>query len=556
MKILIQLLILSFLFSCERVEKNNHIVKLIPVKVNNEYEYINNEGEIIINPQFSEATVFRNGYALMKTSGEKPNWGYITEDGKFCITPHYKSATVFSDDLAWVVTENGSPNAINTKGEVKIVLQDAEKVNNFSEGFAAYSVIDSSEVKWGFIDKEGKIKISPQFSNTGRFSEGKCTVENSDGKWGFINKQGKLIINYQFEKTIEMFINGKAIVSLNNKVGLIDENGKYSINPQFNKMQNDGLNYMIEKDGKFGWCDKEGKININPQFENAFPFNGNDLAAVKLGNLFGYIYKNGKIAINPQFDMAYPFNGNLALVEVGGKFGFINKEGKYVINPQFDDVSRDFLVYITSGCSEYESVETDYFNINAIVNRININEPEGKLSLKSNLTEVELFIKKQRKIKRVLTQEELIDSLAKAATYEIEAAAGIETKNQVNPFFSIYTNEHLVFSNEKITNDASFDFYVIANAYLEVQDGWYPKKIFNPNAIVQGYAYVVKLNGKGIDKEKEVKTEIEKSFYDFKKDEQQSTADINIYKKDNLTIKSFLKDKMIVIVISNDSETK
>ncbi|MBT5530773.1 MAG: WG repeat-containing protein, partial [Cytophagia bacterium] len=93
-------------------------------------------------PQFSEATIFRNGLALVRTSGDEPKWGFISEDGKFAITANYKSATVFSDDLAWVVSENAPPTAINSKGEIKVTLQDAETVKIYKEGLSAFSIAE------------------------------------------------------------------------------------------------------------------------------------------------------------------------------------------------------------------------------------------------------------------------------------------------------------------------------------------------------------------------------------------------------------------------------
>jgi hypothetical protein len=512
------LLAISFLSSCGGGGKSVSEVKLFPVKSGEDFQYIDKEGKIVINPQFSEATVFRNGLALVKTSGDEPKWGFISEDGKFAITANYKSATVFSDDLAWVVSENAPPTAINSKGEIKVTLQDAETVKIFKEGLSAFSIIDSSGVKWGFVDKEGKVKINPQFSNTGNFSNGKCAVENSDGKWGYIDKEGKMLINYQFEKAKE-FVDGKAIVVSGDKTGLIDETGKYLINPQFSDMVDDGGKYLIEQDRKWGWCDKEGKIIINPQFGEAFPFMGNDLAAVQSGKNWGYIDIDGKIVINPQFDMALPYNGKLALVVSSRKVGFIDAEGKYIINPQFDAVSNDLVMYMLNGSSEFESVATDYFNITSIVNRININNPEG-LSLSSKLSDIVAKLK--------ITENE----------------------------FSEYSTEHLVIKNEKITNDASVGFYVIASAFKDIPDGWYSKKVFNLDAVVQGYAYVISLSSKGYGKEKDVKEAIEKAFAGYKKDEAQSTEEISIFKNEKQTIKSFIKNSQIIIVItSNINET-
>jgi hypothetical protein len=508
-----------FLSSCWGGGKSISEVKLIPIKSGNNFQYIDREGKIIINPQFSDATIFRNGLALVRTSGDKPKWGYISEDGKFAITANYKSATVFSDDLAWVVSENAPPTAINSKGEIKVTLQDAETVKIFKEGLSAFSIIDSSGVKWGFVDKEGKVKINPQFSNTGNFSNGKCAVENSDGKWGYIDKEGKMLINYQFEKAKE-FVDGKAIVVSGDKTGLIDETGKYQINPQFAGMLDDRGKYLIEQDGKLGWCDKGGKIIINPQFARAFPFMGNDLSAVQLGESWGYIDVKGKIVVNPQFDFALPYNGEIALVGSSRKVGFIDAEGKYIINPQFDAVSNDLVMYMLNGSSEFESVATDYFNITSIVNSVNITTPKG-LMLSSKLSDLVTKLK--------------------------------VTEND----FSEYTTEHLVVRNEKITNDASVSFYVFANAFKDIPDGWYTKKVFNLDATVQGYAYAISLSGKGQGKGQDVKDEIEKSFIGYKKDPTESSEVMTVFKNEKQTIKSYLSNssQIIIVITRNLNET-
>ena len=51
---------------------------------------------------------------------------------------------------------------------------------------------DSTTGKWGFIDKHGKIIITPQFDAVGKFSQGLAPVRvgNAEtGKWGFISKE-------------------------------------------------------------------------------------------------------------------------------------------------------------------------------------------------------------------------------------------------------------------------------------------------------------------------------------------------------------------------------
>lgn len=486
----------SILSSCGGGGDSISEVKLIPVQSGYEFQYIDKEGKIVINPQFKNATVFRDGLALVETSGDEPKFGFITEDGKYAINAQYKEATVFSDGLAWVVTENAAPTAIDKKGEIKFTLQDAEEVRLFKNGLAAFSMVnEEGEEKWGFVNKEGKVVINPQFSSVSNFSDGKCGVGNSDGKWGFIDKEGKISINYQFDGTGD-FRNGKCIVTFDNKDGVIDKEGKYIINPQFSNMQIDGDLFLVNQDGKWGWCDKDGKFVINPQFEEAYPFNGNKTTSVQSGRSYGYIDKEGNIVINPQFDVALPFNGKLALVVSGEKIGFIDKKGKYVINPQFDGVSKDLVMFMLNGGSKFESVETDFFNITSIVNRVNVNTPEG-----------------------LLLSSKLYDVVTKLKITENE--------------FSKYSTKHMVIQNEKLTNDASFSFRVIANAYKKIPDGWYTKKVFNPDAEVQGYAYDISLTGKGFGKAEKVFEAIEKTLTGY---ERSNNGYFDIYKNDKQVI--------------------
>lgn len=462
-------------------------ISLIPVENGDEFQYIDKEGKIVINPQFSTATVHRDGIALVRTTGKKALWGYINEEGKYAIQPTYKTATVFSEGLAWVVTENGAPTAINTKGELKITLQDAETVKIFQEDLAAFSVTQDSKVKWGFVNKEGKVAIPPQFATTGNFSGGKCAVQNEEGKWGYIDKEGKIVVSYQFDNA-NKFVEGQAVVVFDGKTGAIDEAGKYVINPQFDGLVEDGDLYLVEQGEKFGWANREGQITINPQFSSAFTFSGNDIAPVQIGETWGYVDSEGKIKINPQFKVAIPFAGGLATVLSGEKVGFIDLDGKYIINPQYDGIASDLLNYILDGSSEYESVDTDFFNIAPIVSRINLTTPEG-LTLSSTVGDV---------VTKLSIPEDA---------------------------FNEYTTQHKVLSDISITNDASLNFSVWARAHNEVQDGWYTVSVFNAAAPVEGYAYTINLTGRGYDKAEKVVEAIEKTIKGLKKDEVESAEE-------------------------------
>jgi hypothetical protein len=50
------------------------------------------------------------------------------------------------------------------------------------------------------------------------------------GRWGFVDKDGKFVINPQFDDAMP-FSNGLARVKISRKLGYVDQSGKYVWNP-------------------------------------------------------------------------------------------------------------------------------------------------------------------------------------------------------------------------------------------------------------------------------------------------------------------------------------
>lgn len=477
-------------------------IDLIPVKSGDEFQFIDREGKIVINPQFSYATILRDGLALVKTSGDNPQWGFIDKEGKYKINSNYIQATVFSEGLAIVVSENGAPTIVDKNGETKATLTQAETVRWFKDGLAAYSVSDNEgKTKWGFVNSEGSVVINPQFDGVIDFKNGYGGVRNSEGKWGFIDKEGKYIINPQFE-SVKRFKSNKCVVESGGKKGLIDENGTYIINPQYDDIIKDNDMYLIKKDGKWGWSDENGNLIINPQFKEAFPFLNNDKTPVKSGNEYGYINKDGILIINSQFDYALPFNGKLALVSSNNMIGFIDSKGKYVINPQFDGVSQDLVEYMQTGGSKYTSVNTDYFNVGAVTNVIDFIKPEGM-----NLDQIHNLESMKIKFEDLKIRK--------------------------------YYSSHKAYKNKKISNDAKVSLTLSTDFNSESKE-----------MQVNAFIYSINLSNNGISKADVLFKEFNNNIpSEYEKNEEKSRKNKIIY--ESSTDKT---EKTIIIIKSNQNQ--
>jgi len=170
--------------------------KLVSVKVEGKYGFKDEQGRMIIEPQFTDIMGFSEGLSAVAIGSktEKINslnitvgkdWGYIDTKGNWIIRPTFEYAGSFSEGLANV------------------------RVNN----------------KYGYINKTGQFIIKPQFRNAFVFSEGLAVVISEDKKYGYINKEGSVAIEPQFDNAMR-FIKGKAIVKIDGKRAIIDRSGK------------------------------------------------------------------------------------------------------------------------------------------------------------------------------------------------------------------------------------------------------------------------------------------------------------------------------------------
>lgn len=511
LSLLFTTLLLIVLTSCSENKIEN--LNLIPIKKGANFQYINSNGKVLIANSFSNASVFKNGVALVRTNEEFPKWGFIDKKGNFKLNPIYKFATIFSENIAFVVSENGAPNAINTKSKILFTLQDAKMVRVFKNGLAAFTNHDNLE-NWGFVNTSGKTVISEVYTEVSNFSENKCAVKNNSGKWGYIDKLGKIILDFVYDEAAD-FNKNTAIVSYNGKFGVIDEKGNYLITPNFTSLYKDNDWYLFEENKKWGWCDVNGKTVINPLYEAASKFNENEIAAVKIADKYGYIDKKEKIIIYPKFDLAFPFNNNLALVKVSDKIGFIDKSGDYEINPTFDGYSVDYLSNINTGESVFSEVETDYFDANKIIDKIDLVAPEN-LSLDKNYSE----ILQKFKIK----------------------SSEIDSKKE----------ETILVKNKKITSDVTMDFLLLGQSFKNISE---TEKEFLPKNKPDGFVYNIKLSGRASTKSKVISDNLKLSNFKLVKSGYISNNSVSIYqnKKSQIVITNGNKSLNIYIFKSDYS---
>lgn len=146
-----------------------------PVRIGEECYLINTSGERVAGPY----TDIRLNELKLATRCER---AFISEGSGFCLI-------------------DSSGNRIGNT-----VFQDAKCFN--SDGIAAVKL----KGKWGFINTDGEIVITPSYSDARSFSNGYAAVQKGN-EWMFINVANEAVISGGFKGAMDMGSKGNAMVS-------------------------------------------------------------------------------------------------------------------------------------------------------------------------------------------------------------------------------------------------------------------------------------------------------------------------------------------------------
>lgn len=285
---------------------------LVAVKLDDGWGYMNNKGEVKINAQFEKAYPFAdNGLALVSLDGF---YGFINLKGQYVINPIYSEANSFVEN-----------------NDLTVVKRN---------------------LKYGYVNKDGKEVIPCQFENAYQFSNGLAVVKIG-GKYGFINSKGKFEVNPIYDYA-ESFKNNKVSV-----VGKrIDDEMMYAIVSKSGDLLTDFMlnqvytneDYVITFDGTYyGFC----KLDLVPLFKTDYQIAGFPINLSSFDDIdeklipfrnnetykYGFLNMDGQVVIEAKYDIVDNFYDGLALVKFDGKYGFIDAKGKLVIANTYDHVN-------------------------------------------------------------------------------------------------------------------------------------------------------------------------------------------------------------------------
>ena len=204
--------------------------------------YIDKTGKLAIPLRFTHAEDFSEGLAAV-TDGNRS--GFIDHTSRLVFEVPLDVSLGFHEGVVGVLFK-GDLNYFDRSGKkISPPIDYGPRSYSFSEGLVPVA----SKGKWGFMDQTGKLVIPAEFEDAQNFREGLAPVKikgeivwcpgddsgNRSGytmKYGFIDRTGKVVIPAQFESA-EPFSEGLAAIHTCDQSFFIDKTGKTVIAKNF-----------------------------------------------------------------------------------------------------------------------------------------------------------------------------------------------------------------------------------------------------------------------------------------------------------------------------------
>lgn len=354
----------------ELIERDLELVDetLLLYTKNGKYGFMNEVGNVKIQPFFEYADQFKNGLALVSKNGKI---GYINKNGQLMIDYQFEEGYSFDQGRA-VVMKDGMYGLIDVSGNF-ILPPEFEDIGTFVEGLA---FVESKE-GYQFYQLDGTLAFSEMFDEAFSFHNGLALVKKGN-KSGYITQDGSFFIavnegtirhffdtlfihelrneanllypsgTYLYEEgfdQIGVLENNRAIVTKNNKYGYIDSSGavvipiQYSPFPNYSQFAQFSNNHAIYKQGdNFAMINQDGKRVLPALFKGIGKYG--ELIPITKGGKWGYTDDKVRLKIQYQYDYAHPFNEGIAIVELDGLHGVIDLDGNEVLPIEFESIKQ------------------------------------------------------------------------------------------------------------------------------------------------------------------------------------------------------------------------
>ncbi len=235
------------------------------------FYHIRQDGTRLEKANYDDVGDFSDGYAAVAKYDVKGTlkWGYVDTTGTLIIPTEWSSASAFTNGLA-IVSKNGKYGVIDTTGTLVVPLS-FDGMRSFSDGFA---LIRSND-KWGYMDKLGNVVIPAEWDYAYPFSNGRAIVEKKVGEdqvATVIDQNGAVVFSKTYASLVQ--VNDSYYVfreTKNGPSGLMKADEKIIVEPTWDwigALGDESMLIRVKQGSKFGLINWQGDIIREPELDS------------------------------------------------------------------------------------------------------------------------------------------------------------------------------------------------------------------------------------------------------------------------------------------------
>lgn len=338
----INLFVLTVIFlaiaACTSSDRETNIEskELYRIQVGGKCGFINENGKLMIEPQYDMAFCFFSDSVCFAQVGERK--GLINSNGEYIVDLETTIGGIlqFKNDVAVFITNNGKQGVISKSGEIILPAIYKDILRDGDNGFIVMDTLENM----GYINNQGDFIIPCKYDAVHQFSEG-LTMVTTSRKCGYVDTTGTWVIDSIYDDARD-FGNGLARVKRNEEWMFIDHNGKEVGKFNFDEILTGFTcnRAFIKKDNRIELIDKNGKKIANIDADSVYGYH-NGYATFKINGKYGKLDSTGVVAIPPKYENLFRTEKGLSIFTKNKKQGIIDSTGQVIIEAKHDIVHND-----------------------------------------------------------------------------------------------------------------------------------------------------------------------------------------------------------------------
>lgn len=292
---------------------------------------------VIVMVIVSIVNVIKNGKDKNKvksysyyTAYENGKFGVINSDGEIVINPEYSEIIAIPNKDVPIFVCTYDVNDQDGTYKTKVINQKNEEI---FKNYDKVETIDNFDSKQNIWYEDNVLRVQ------------------KDGKYGLINFDGKEILACDYEEIIALKgVTNNLLVKKDGKVGLVNEKGQTIINTEYKEIKTLKEGYkneyiIVNDNNQYGIISTTGTVLVEPKYEDVKYLNNSELFAVKEAGVWKLVNKDNEILIDGGYDSIIEAKGENVVVEKGGKYGVVTTKNEEKIPVEYEEIKYTFSIY-------------------------------------------------------------------------------------------------------------------------------------------------------------------------------------------------------------------